>query len=238
MESFQGLKPAKVEKAAKETKGMFQSIIGASMGPVGVLLQFIEKLKPFMAIINIIKGLFSALIGEAMKPIIDVLKPIFDILISFMPIMKAIGKIIGVLISFSLIPLRVVFALIEKLLTPLLPYIEWFADLLGDLMVYIDPLVDLLINGLLFAIKAIWFGIASFINGIIWLINLIPGVSIGYIPLPTFQYGGVMPYTGLAHLEKGERVSTAYESREMIDLLQEISNSNRRILADKEFRHR
>ncbi len=238
MEPFQGQQPAKVEKAARETKGMFQSLIGAATGPVGILLEFLETLKPFMAIIKIVKGLFSALMGEAMKPIIEILKPIFDILIGFMPIMIAIGKIIGVLISFALIPLRVVFKLLEKFLTPLLPYIEWFADLLGELMIYIDPLVDIIINGLLFAIKAIWFGIASFINGIIWLINLIPGVNIPRVPLPTFQYGGVMPYTGLAHLEKGERVSTAYESREMIDLLQEIANSNRKILMDMEWRHR
>jgi len=260
METFQGQKPAKVEKAAKETKGMFQTLIGASLGPVGAILGFLEQLKPFMAIINIIKGLFSALIGEAMKPLIGVLTPIFDILIGFMPIVRAIGKIIGILISVSLIPLRVVFALLEKLLTPLLPYIEWFADLMGELMVYIDPLIDIIVNvllvaigwlwlgisslvdiivgSLIFAIKCLWFGIASFINGIISLINLIPGVNIGLIPLPTFQYGGVMPHTGLAWLEKDERVATAYENREMIDLLQEISNYSKRLLNDKEFRHR
>ena len=238
METFQGQKPAKVEKAAKATKGMFQTLIGASLGPVGAILGFLEKLKPLMAVINIIKGLFSALIGGAMKPIIEVLKPIFGILIGFMPIFKALGKIIGVLISFGLIPLRVAFALIQRFLTPLLPYIEWFADLMGELMVYIDPLIDLIVNGLLVAIKWIWFGIASFINGIISLINLIPGVNISLIPLPTFKYGGVMPHTGYAWLEKGEKVSTEYESREMIDLLQEVSNYSRRLLADKEFRHR
>jgi len=238
MEPFQGQQPAKVEKAARETKGMFQSLIGASLGPVGAILQFLETLKPFMALIKIIEGLFKMMMGEAMKPLIEVLKPLFDILMGFSPIFKSIGQIIGVLISLALIPLRVIFVLIEKVLTPFIPYIQAFADVLGKLMVYIDPLVDIMINGLLFAIKAIWFGIASFINGIIGLINLIPGVNIGYLPLPTFQYGGIMPYTGLAHLEKGERVATAYENREMIDLLQEISNSNRRILQDKEFRHR
>jgi len=238
MEPFQGQNPAKVEKAAKETKGMFSSLIGASMGPIGAILGFLETLKPFMAIIKILEGLFKMMMGEAMKPLIEVLKPLFDILMGFAPIFKSIGQIIGVLISFALIPLQVIFILLEKILTPLLPFIQIFADLMSKLMVYIEPLVDIIVNGLLLAIKGIWFGIASFINGIIWLINLIPGVNIGPLPLPTFQYGGIMPYTGLAHLEKGERVATAYENREMIDLLQEISNSNRRILQDKEFRHR
>jgi len=238
METFQGQSPAKVEKAAKETKGMFQTIIGASLGPVGIILKFIESLKPFMALIKIIESLFKVLMGEAMKPMIEVLKPIFDVLIGFIPIAKAIGQILGVIISLGFIPLRIVFALLEKVLTPLLPYIEDFADLMSGLMPIIDPLINVILNGLIFAIKWLWYGIASFINGIIGLINLIPGVNLGYVALPTFQYGGVMPYTGLAHLEKGETVSTAYENREMIDLLQEISNSNRRILNDKEFRHR
>ena len=238
METFQGLSPPKVEKAARETKGMFQTLIGASLGPVGALLSFLEKLKPFMALISIIQGLFSALMGEAMKPLIDTLKPLFDILIGFMPIFTALGKIIGVLISIGLTPLIAVFKLVEKFLTPLIPYIETFANLMGGLMKYIDPLVDIIMNGLVVGIKAIWWGIASFINGIISLINLIPGISLKKLPLPTFQYGGIMPYTGPAWLEEGEKVSTAYENREMIDLLQEISNSNRRILMDKEFRHR
>ncbi|BDI54863.1 MAG: tail tape measure protein [Lokiarchaeia virus VerdaV1] len=233
METLGGQKPAKVEKAAKETKGMFQTLIGASLGPVGAILKFLESLKPFMAIIKIVQGLFKALMGEAFKPIIEVLKPIFGILIGFMPIFKALGKIIGVLISFGLIPLRVAFALIEKFLTPLLPYIEWFADLMGELMIYIDPLIDLIVNGLLVAIKWIWFGIASFINGIISLINLIPGVNISLIPLPTFKYGGVMPHTGYAWLEKNEVILSPTQLNNMYYEQQETNRLLKHIIRDR-----
>jgi len=234
METFRGLKPARVEKAAKATKGMFQSLIGASMGPVGAILKLISSLTPFMAIIKIVQGLFKALMGEAFKPIIEVLTPIYNILIGFMPVFKAIGKIIGVLLSFGLIPLRVGFALLSKLLMPLLPYIEWFADIMGELMVYIDPLIDIIVNGLMLAIKWLWFGIASFINGIIMLINLIPGVDIGLIPLPTFQYGGVMPHTGLAWVEKNEVILSPtqlnnmyYEQQETNRLLRYVIRNQR-----------
>jgi len=56
------------------------------------------------------------------------------------------------------------------------------------------------------------------INGLIEKINLVPGINIGTIGhigeapgggMPSMQYGGVMPYTGLAYLHKGETVIPA-----------------------------
>jgi len=259
MESFQDLKPAKVEKAAKETKGMFQSMIGASsMGSVQAIMKLIEQIKPLMAIINIFEGLMKLLAGEAFKPLIEVLKPVYDIIISFMPLFAALGKIIGVLMSFALTPLIAVFKLLDIFLTPLIPYIEDFADLMDELMIYIDPLVDLIELGLIAAIE--WLGEA--IENLIgwfkdlgdaiggwwedlwggvgdWWGDLWGGVGDWWEDLWSFQHGtDYVPHTGPYILHEGEKVSTAYESREMIGLLQEISNSNRRILKDKEFRHR
>lgn len=257
METFQGQKPAKVEKAAKATKGMFQSLIGASMGPVGAILKLITSLKPFMAIIKIVEGLFKALLGEAMKPLMEALKPVFDILISLMPVFRTIGKLIGTLLAVGLIPLRVALKLLEPILTPLLPYIDDFAYWLDQVLLFIDPLIDIIELGLIVAIK--WLG--DVIEDVIkwfkklgsaigdWWEDLWSGdrwwEGPGATPvdplggLGWFQYGtDYVPHTGPYILHEGEKVSTAYESREMIGLLQEISTSNRRILRDKEFRHR
>jgi len=35
------------------------------------------------------------------------------------------------------------------------------------------------------------------------------------VPTPFFQSGGIMPFTGLAHLERGERVLTRDQQRGM-----------------------
>lgn len=256
MEPFQGQKPAKVEKAAKATKGMFQSLIGASLGPVGAILKLLESLKPFMAIIKIVEGLFKALMGEAMKPLMEALKPVFDILIKLMPVFRIIGKIIGTLLAIGLIPLRIALKLLEPILEPLLPYIDDFAYWLDQVLLFIDPLIDIIVLGLIATIK--WLG--DVIEEIIgWFKDLGKAISDWWEdlwggdrwwegPHPTpedplgwagFQYGtDYVPHTGPYILHEGEKVSTAYESREMIDLLQEISTSNRRILQDKEFRHR
>lgn len=257
METFQGQKPAKVEKAAKATKGMFQSLIGASMGPVGAILKLITSLKPFMAIIKIVEGLFKALLGEAMKPLMEALKPVFDILISLMPVFRIIGKLLGTLMAVGLIPLRIVLALLGPILEPLLPYIDDFAYYLDLLLFYIDPLIDLIVLGLIAAIKWLGGAIEDLIG---WFKDLFDAIGdwwgdlwgdIGdwWEDLWSFQHGtDYVPHTGPYILHEGEKVSTAYESREkvstayesreMIGLLQEISTSNRRILRDKEFRHR
>jgi len=256
METFQGQKPAKVEKAAKATKGMFQTLIGASLGPVGAILKLLTSLKPFMAIIKIVEGLFKALLGEAMKPLMEALKPVFDILISLMPVFRIIGKLLGTLMAVGLIPLRILLALLGPILEPLLPYIDDLSYYLDQLLLFIDPLVDLIVLGLIAAIKWLGDAIEALIGWFKDLFDAIGGWFEGvgdwwedlwgggkdplwWQDVYGFQHGtDYVPHTGPYILHEGEKVSTAYESREMIGLLQEISTSNRRILMDKEFRHR
>jgi len=258
METFQGQKPAKVEKAARETKGMFESLIGASLGPIDSFMSFFDSLGVMQPVMDMLNGVMSVFSGAIMKELI----PAFKTLAEFLFSPEMIAKITNLGIRFGDFLAKIVFDLIGLLDNPtFMNILSLFVNAIGWVFTFIGGTIGAFLN--MISTWDPWQVAALFIilgTGIAFLVGVmmggftVAGLILGGVlaaataillttafassSVPSFQHGGIMPYTGLAHLEKGERVATAYENREMIDLLQEISNSNRRILQDKEFRHR
>lgn len=214
-----GAKSKKIEKAAKATGGMFKSLMTAipGVGPVmrllGGLSKILDVMKPFEVIIKIIGALLSVMSAEIIKPLFMALRPVMDVLMSLTPIFKMLGKIIGVVLQIGLIPLTVIFKLLDKLLTPLLPLLDPFLKALDKMSPIIEIITDVLVNVLFATIKTVFGWIVEVIKGFVnfirliintirWVLNLIPGVDIPY--LTYLQYGGIITSPTLAMMGETE----------------------------------
>jgi len=174
-----GSQSKKIEKAAKATGGMFKSLMSAvpGVGPVmrllGSLSSILDVMKPFEVIIKIISALLSVMSAEIIKPLFMALRPVMDVLMSLTPIFKMLGKIIGVVLQIGLIPLTVIFKLLDKLLTPLLPLLDPFLKALDKISPMIDVITDILVNVLFVAIKWVFDKIGIIIVAIKPVIDFI-----------------------------------------------------------------
>ncbi len=121
--------------------------------------------------------------------------------------------------------------------------VEWFKSVADKIGGFFTSMAD--------AIKDAFFNAVNWVidrlNSLIGLINKIPGVNIaplknaGVTPIkettpawhgmegpppgigiPGFQYGGIMPYTGLAYLHRGETVIPTNESPQTIIIRNEL----------------
>jgi len=94
---------------------------------------------------------------------------------------------------------------------------------------YISGGFKVLLNGIIIIFKAglnlVYNLFKVVIDGVIWgvnklikLVNKIPGVNFKTIDfkMPSFQEGGIMPYTGVAYLHAGERIIPKGESGTII----------------------
>lgn len=169
------MKSSKFGKATKKLGGMFKSMAGAigSVGPMGLFMKSLKVImdifKPFQIILDIISGLIKVMVGSALGPMLEALQPLFDALLSLMPIFAKIGVKIGgliaafleplvelfielmpaiepildivvTLISFALIPLKAIFKAITPIIIALMPLIK----VIGDILESLTPVFEIL----------------------------------------------------------------------------------------------
>lgn len=105
----------KTQKSAKLMKGMFSAIDTAAPG-LGTFLSMIPGiesvlkplailLKPYEPFLKVIGGLLTIMFSSALKPIMAFLKPFIPLLMALAPIFQIIGKVIGLVVVFALLPL-------------------------------------------------------------------------------------------------------------------------------------
>ncbi len=147
--------------------GKLMSGFKASMGPIGMLLQFVESIGFLEPILEIFTA-FMELLGVGFQP---VLMGVMNILISFLPLFESLGLIIGSLFE----PLMPIFDELNKIIIPLVdglkvlmdniftPMIPVISNMVGLLVPFISGIPTILsdIPGALeagFSVVLNWFG--------------------------------------------------------------------------------
>ena len=148
------------QKAVGGLKDVITSI-GKGMGLAvltTILEPFMGLLELFTPILEIIGALFEALVGEILVQLMPLMKPIFDLLISLMPVFRAIGQAIGGFIKWLIG---------EGGLMWIFGKVGEFFKFLGDIIVNYFILMVLL--PLKIAFEVLMWGIQQAVNVIKWV---------------------------------------------------------------------
>lgn len=181
--------------AIQETESAFAGM-NIAMGGLNVVMQALEPIISIITpIFEIIGALFQAMGGAIASELLPVLQPLFEALISLMPVFVEIGTTIGALlapilgtlidifisfmpiiqsvlgllvplIELAFVPLKLILDIISPLLEGLSPLFDTIADALDLLEVPLGIITNILEVVLLGALKIAAFSIAIFIDAI------------------------------------------------------------------------
>lgn len=231
-DTFDTLGSKKTQKSTKKIGNLFKQLSGMGT-PMSILLEILSglmvALEPFMIIIDILKGLFEIMGANILPYLMTALQPIMNILLALTPVFEFLGKVVGIVMQIALIPLTVVFKLLEKVLLPLMPLLDPLIKVLDKMSPIINYVTDVIV-GLISSMefwKSIIENVANFIrrvfsalkgfikniiNGIIRIINFFIDIinqiitSLGFKGIENVRYlqsGGIITSPTLAALGEG-----------------------------------
>ena len=175
--------PKEVTNLTKMYKAMKGAAAGSSslgqnmmaFGPLGLVFEVLSPLlEAFSPILEIVAGLLQAFIGPILGAMMPLLKPIFDLLISLMPVMTFLGELVGGFITWLIGEggLITIFQALWDIMVDVGEFI-WNVFILvwngvWDAMILIGRGIEIIWN-------AIWLVVATVVNVIMTALEIILG---------------------------------------------------------------
>jgi len=139
--------PGDILDIFKAGAGGFIGIFTTIMEKFGVFEAIMTALGPTIEIFSDLFSIFGEIMAATILPVLDPLnQALIGLMPLFMPVVEPILEVLMALMQVGLIPMKILFQILEPILGLLLPHVQAFSDLLGGLANFIIDVANSFID--------------------------------------------------------------------------------------------